>query len=101
MSPELKALIISWAVASVLNLLVGHKSQINDWCESRPYLAAVLKLLRAVGLDPWQIAQAASLAATKKLPAALQTVPSLVILPPIPTPPQPKEGVSNDNASGS
>jgi len=96
-SPELKALAISWAAASVLNLVLGNKSQINEWCEKRPYVAAVLKLLRGFGLDPWQIAQAASLAATKRLPVALQAVPSPVILPPIPTPPG---GPANDDASG-
>lgn len=75
------------AITGLLNLAIGHRSQIDSWAESKPRVAAALKLLRGFGFDPWLIIQALSLAASKRLPAALRdpvenTKPTKV--PPLP-----------------
>lgn len=65
--------VAAWAaVTGVLNLLIGHKSQVNAWAESHPRVAAVLKLCRAVGLDPWMIIQSLSLVVKGKLPESIK-----------------------------
>lgn len=56
-----------------INLLFGHKSQINAWTESKPRLAAVLKLSRSLGLDPWMLLQSLTLVIRGRLPAAAAT----------------------------
>lgn len=40
-------------VTGVANLLLSNKSQVELWAETHPKLAAAMKLLRAIGLDPW------------------------------------------------
>jgi hypothetical protein len=57
-------------ITGLANLLLSRKSQVELWAESHPKAAGAMKLLRAVGLDPWQIISAISLWATKKLPDA-------------------------------
>lgn len=63
-------LLLWGGLTGIINLAFGYKSQIEAWAESRPKVAALLKLSRAVGLDPWNILSAVKLAATKKLPDA-------------------------------
>lgn len=64
-----------WPVLScLLNLVLAKRSRIDAWAESRPNLAAVLKLMRGLGVDPWMIVQAFTLAVHKRLPLA-QTAP--------------------------
>lgn len=63
------AILIAYAViTAVLNLIFSKRSQIDEWCEANPKLAAFAKLLRGVGIDPWTIFQSLALAFTKKLP---------------------------------
>lgn len=69
---ELVTILIFMAASGALNLLLSRKSQIDAWCNRRPYLAASLKLLRGAGFDPWAIVQAATLATKKRLPLAMQ-----------------------------
>lgn len=62
-------ILIAYAViTAVLNLIFSKRSQIDEWCEANPKLAAFAKLLRGVGIDPWTIFQSVVLAFTKKLP---------------------------------
>lgn len=59
-----------WPVASaLLSLLVGERSRVDAWCEAHPRVAGGIKLLRAMGVDPWLIVSATSLIVNKKLPA--------------------------------
>ena len=61
--------------AYLLNLLVGHKSQVDAWCEKNPKLASLIKLIRGIlPFDPWLIIQGIYLILTKKLPIKLLTV---------------------------
>jgi hypothetical protein len=60
------------ALTGLFNLLLGHKSQVEAWALANPRLAAILKLTRALGLDPWNIFSAALLLLKGKLPAAQQ-----------------------------
>jgi|SRR5688500_6633680 len=52
----------------VLALLVARRSQVDAWAESNPRLAGVMKLMRALSIDPWMIAQAFMLILVKRLP---------------------------------
>jgi len=79
MSKELSALLIYLFATGLLNSLIGHKSQVDAWAEKKPALASVLKVLRGLGLDPWMLVQAATLATKKRLPLAMQDDPALVI----------------------
>ena len=56
------------AITGLLNLLLSERSRVDAWAEAHPRVAAVLKLLRGLGLDPWHLVAAASLFFTKKLP---------------------------------
>lgn len=56
------------ALTGIFNLIFARKSQIEAWAESRPRLAAVLKLTRSLGFDPWNALSALSLFFAKKLP---------------------------------
>jgi hypothetical protein len=69
-----------WLLATALVNLVAHKSQVDSWCEKRPKLAAVLKLFRAVGFDPWLLVQSLSLFVKGKLPEKLRnSLPILIV----------------------
>jgi hypothetical protein len=68
----MKELIIYGLATGVLNLLLSERSRVDSWCASRPRMAAALKLLRAVGLDPWHVVSATNLLVRGKLPAAMR-----------------------------
>jgi hypothetical protein len=68
-SSTLGQIVALYLLSSLLSLLIARKSQVDAWAESRPRLAAALKLLRSLGLDPWMALQALSLAAHRRLPA--------------------------------
>lgn len=63
-----------WFVASLIALYIvlqfayGRRSQIDAWCEKRPRVAGVLKILRGLGVDPWLIIQGLTLLAKGRLP---------------------------------
>lgn len=82
-------LLIYGAITGTANLLLSRKSQVELWAESNPKLAGAMKLLRAVGLDPWQIISAISLWATKKLPDAQRSEGLKADDPKMPKPPNP------------
>lgn len=86
-------LLIYGAITGIANLLLSKKSQVELWAEANPRLAAVMKLLRAVGLDPWQIISAISLWATKKLPDAQRSEGLKEADPKIPKPPSTPSGM--------
>lgn len=65
-------LLVYGAITGIANLLLSHKSQIEAYAESYPRWAGFLKLLRAVGFDPWNAIAGISLWAKGKLPAAQQ-----------------------------
>ena len=79
MNKELATLLIYLFATGLLNSLIGHKSQIDAWAEKKPTLAAVLKVIRGLGLDPWMLIQAATLATKKRLPLAMQDDPVAVV----------------------
>jgi hypothetical protein len=56
------------ALTGIFNLIFARKSQIEAWAESRPRLAAILKLTRSLGFDPWNALSALSLMFKSKLP---------------------------------
>ncbi len=62
------------ALTGILNLIFARKSQIADWAEQNPRLAAVMKFTRAIGLDPWALLAAFQLAVSKKLPDAQKNI---------------------------
>lgn len=69
------AYILPFIVAYGLNLLFGHRSQVDSWCNANPKRAAVLKFIRGVlPIDPWLIVQSISLLFKGKLPVKLQTI---------------------------
>ena len=61
-----------WLAATALLNLLAHRSQVDAWCERKPRLAAALKVMRGMGLDPWLMVQALSLALRGRLPEALR-----------------------------
>jgi hypothetical protein len=64
--------ILWWLFATACVNLVAHKSQVNEWCEKRPRLAGLLKLMRGVGCDPWLLLQAVTLWVKGRLPEKLR-----------------------------
>lgn len=86
MTREAILAIVLWAaLTGVLNLIAAERSRIDSWAESKPRLAAILKLMRSVGFDPWMLLAAVQLAVSKKLPAA-QRAGSLSLSAPPPPP---------------
>lgn len=68
--------------AYLLNLLYGHKSQVDAWCNANPKRAAVMKLIRGIlPIDPWMIIQGLSLLFKGKLPVKWQKI--VTVLPTI------------------
>lgn len=65
-------LLIYGAITGLANLLLSHKSQIESYAQAYPKWSGVLKMLRAVGFDPWNFVSAISLWAQKRLPDAQQ-----------------------------
>jgi len=82
-------------ITSALNFALAHKSQLDSWAEAHPTRAGALKLLRAVGLDPWLIHQAFSLWAKRRLPTAVRNA-SLAPAPIVPAPIVPTPILSSD-----
>ncbi len=70
MTTEVKSAVIYAVITALFNLALGHKSQIADWAEANPRLASILKLTRALGIDPWNVISSMQLLFTKKLPSA-------------------------------
>lgn len=75
--------LITWGVIStLLSLAIAERSRVDAWAERHPRLAAVLKILRGLGVDPWHLIAAASLLVSKRLPEQSQRVASLPKIPP-------------------
>lgn len=72
-----------YVVAGLVSLLVAHRSQIDAWAESKPRLAGLMKLLRAVGFDPWLLVQGFSLLVNKRLPAKVAAGSKSIKPPPL------------------
>lgn len=51
-----------------LHLVLTKHSQIDAWCEKRPRVAGIMKLVRGLGIDPWLIAQGLTLLFKGRLP---------------------------------
>jgi hypothetical protein len=73
-----------FVVYVLLMLAVGHRSQIDAWCERNPRRAGIIKVIRGVFPgDPWLIVQGLALLVLKRLPmgyynAAVNIVPPQV-----------------------
>ncbi|UOF77323.1 hypothetical protein [Caudoviricetes sp.] len=74
------AMVAYAAITGILNLLIAERSRVDAWATSHPRVAAALKLMRAVGFDPWHVIAAATLFFAKKLPEPKQ--PHAKIVPP-------------------
>lgn len=61
-----------WLASGVLSTLLAKRTQIDHWCEARPRVAGLLKLVRGFGLDPWQVVQGVALIVKGALPVKLQ-----------------------------
>lgn len=77
----LAALVLLWACSALLNFAIAHRSQIDEWCEERPRVAGVLKIFRALGLDPWGLAQGISLIVKGRFPLSLEKAKAAVQAP--------------------
>lgn len=58
----------------VFNLLFTGRSRIDAWAEKNPRLAAAMKWLRGVGIDPWLLLASATLAVKGRLPITSKPV---------------------------
>jgi hypothetical protein len=73
-------ILISLALAyCVLQVAYGRRSQIDSWCEARPKVAGVMKLLRAVLPDPWLLVQGLTLLVKGRLPLAYTQIAETII----------------------
>lgn len=71
-TPKALLALAGWlALSFVINLLFAKRSQLDHWAEANPRIAALLKLMRAVGIDPWMMLQAASLFVRGRLPPGM------------------------------
>lgn len=77
----LAALVLIWACSALLNFAIAHRSQIDEWCEERPRVAGVLKIFRALGLDPWGLAQGITLIVKGRFPLSLEKAKAAVQAP--------------------
>lgn len=62
----------------VLNLLFARRSQVDVWCNAHPRVAAILKLSRGLGHDPWQVLQAVALWVRGRLPDNIEKIVDFV-----------------------
>jgi len=66
-TPTPLAVVLAWYLLSgVLSYVIARRTQIDAWCAANPKLAFALNLLRAIGLDPLKITQAAKTYADSK-----------------------------------
>jgi len=74
---DINTLLAAFAYAvltGVFNLIFANKSQINEWAAANPRLAGLLKITRALGLDPQHLWAAGALIVKGRLPK-VQTDP--------------------------
>lgn len=64
--------IIAAIIVALINVALGYRSQIDAWCERKPRVAGVLKILRGSGFDLWMILQGISLVFRGRLPDSLK-----------------------------
>lgn len=62
-------------ITGLLNLLIARKSQVDAWAESNPRWAALFKLFRSLGIDPWMFIQSLALFFSGKLPKSVKSEP--------------------------
>ncbi len=60
--------VIWYLILGAISLAFSKKSQLDHWVEKNPKAAAVAKILRSVGFDPWMFLQGLWLLFAKKLP---------------------------------
>jgi hypothetical protein len=71
---------IAFAIAYLgLQFVYGRRSQIDAWCEARPKIAGVMKLLRAVFPDPWLLVQGLTLLVKGRLPIGYKTIVETIV----------------------
>jgi hypothetical protein len=66
-------------VYCVLQIAYGRRSQIDSWCEARPKVAGMMKILRAVLPDPWLLVQGLTLLVKGRLPLAYTQIAETII----------------------
>lgn len=75
----LSHLVVAWLIANwlyivllvgylVLHFAYGRRSQIDTWCNARPRIAGIMKLVRAALPDWWTFVQGCSLLLLGRLP---------------------------------
>src|SRR5690606_9622261 len=57
-----------YVALGLISLLIANRSQIDEWAEKNPRVAGILKLMRALGIDPWMLLQSISLIVRGRLP---------------------------------
>jgi len=86
------AYIAPFVAAYVLNVLYGHRSQVDAWCNANPKRASLVKFIRGVlPIDPWMIIQAFSLLFKGRLPIPWQKAVDIIPVAPNPTKIETKE----------
>lgn len=65
---------IWYVAAGVISLLFSKKSQLDHWVEESPRRAALHKILRSVGFDPWMFLQGFWLLVRGKLPPSARNL---------------------------
>lgn len=63
---------VGYLAFGLLSLVLSKRSQLDGWVESNPRAAGVMKLFRAIGVDPWMIVQGFTLVVKGRLPIKLQ-----------------------------
>lgn len=59
-----------WLGFGLLSLLLGERSRVDAWCNAHPRVAAIIKLVRGLGLDPWHLVATLQLLVRGRLPAS-------------------------------
>jgi hypothetical protein len=70
-----------WLALGVISLVLSKQSQFDEWANSRPRLAGMMKLLRGLGLDPFLLLQSLSLIIRGRLPDPPATKPTSKLPP--------------------
>lgn len=70
---------IAFAIFYLINLMLGHKSQLDAWVIKHPKMGGILKLIRGMlPADPWLVLQGISLLIKGCLPAKLTPIVNII-----------------------
>jgi len=81
---------IAFAALYLVNVLIGHKSQLDSWVNKHRWVGGILKVIRGLlPCDPWLLLQGCSLLLKGTLPAKLMPIVNALDASPPPPPPPP------------